>query len=235
MNLHKAVEKDFAASCVFRSATIHEGREMASFPDTRASLILRIADARNARAWDEFARLYQPVVYRLARRRGFQHADAEELVQEAMLAVARAVEGWVPDPERGRFRDWLQKIARNLMINFLTRRKHQVWGSGDSGMRRRLEAECDPDAAVSQMFEVEYRHEMFRCAAEQVRGDVQENTWQAFWLSTVDDMPALEVARRLGMSIGSVYIARSRVMARLREEVRRMQASQDAAPVEART
>ena len=73
---------------------------MASFPDTRASLILRIADARNARAWDEFAHLYQPVVYRLARQRGFQHADAEELVQEAMLSVARAVERFRRSPLR---------------------------------------------------------------------------------------------------------------------------------------
>lgn len=205
---------------------------MVSFPDTRDSLILKIADAGNARAWEEFSRLYQPVVYRLARRRGFQDADAEELVQEVMLAVARAVEGWVPDPTRGRFRVWLWRIARNLMINFLTRRKHQVWGTGDSGMQRLLEAECDPGSAVSQMFEVEYHREMLRSAAEQVRGDVQANTWQAFWLSTVEDLPALEVARRLGMSIGSVYIARSRVMARLRDEVRRMQAAQEPAPTE---
>ena len=196
---------------------------MASFPDTRASLILRIADARDARAWDEFTRLYQPVLYRLARRRGFQHADAEELVQEAMLAVARAVEGWVPDPQRGRFRDWLHRIARNLMINFLTRRKHQVWGTGDTDMQRMLEAECDADAAVTQTFEIEYRREVFRWAAERVQPAVKENTWQAFWLSTIDDLPAGEVARRLGMSIGSVYIARSRVMARLREEVRRIE------------
>ena len=94
-------------------------------------------------AWDEFVRLYQPVVYRLARRRGFQHADAEELVQEVMLAVARAAEGWVPDPDRGRFRDWLHRIARNLMVNFLTRRKHQVWGTGKSDMQQMLEAESD--------------------------------------------------------------------------------------------
>lgn len=207
---------------------------MASFPDTRASLILKIADVRNARAWDEFARVYQPVVYRLARRKGFQHADAEELVQEAMLAVARAVEGWVPDSQRGRFRDWLHRIARNLMINFLTRRKHQVWGSGDSRLQAMLEAECNPDADVSQMFEAEYRRELFCCAAEQVRGDVTDNTWQAFWLSTVDDLPALEVAGRLRMSIGSVYIARSRVMARLREKVRRMQEAQEATPAEGR-
>jgi len=208
---------------------------MVSFPDTRVSLILRIADAQNAKAWEEFARSYQPVVYRLARRRGFQHADAEELVQETLLAVARAVESWVPDPERGRFRVWLHRIARNLMINFLTRRKHRVWGTGDSEMHRQLEAECDPDSVVSQMFDLEYRREMFRCAAEQVRCDVKQNTWQAFWLSTIDDLPSLEVARRLGMSIGSVYIARNRVMARLRAEVRRMKEAQETSPSEVRT
>jgi RNA polymerase sigma-70 factor (ECF subfamily) len=192
---------------------------LSSFPDTRASLIVRLADAQNAQAWEEFARLYQPVVYRLARRRGFQHADAEELVQEVMLAVARAVERWVPDRERGRFRDWLHRIARNLMVNFLTRRKHQVWGTGKTDMQQLLEVECDAESAVSQKFEVEYRREAFRAAARQVQQDVKESTWQAFWLSTIDDLPAAEVARQLGMSIGSVYIARSRVMARLRREV----------------
>jgi len=193
---------------------------LSSFPDTRASLIVKIADAQNAQAWEEFARLYQPVVYRLARRRGFQHADAEELVQEVMLAVARAVEAWHPDVARGRFRDWLHRIARNLMINFLTRRKHQVWGTGNTDAQRMLEAECDADSAVTQMFEVEYRREAFRVAARRVQGVVKESTWQAFWLSTIDDLPAGDVARQLGMSVGSVYIARSRVMARLRRVVR---------------
>jgi RNA polymerase sigma-70 factor (ECF subfamily) len=190
---------------------------LSSFPDTRASLIVRLADAKNAQAWDEFARLYQPVVYRLALRRGFQHADAEELVQEVMLAVARAVEGWVPDPDRGRFRDWLHRIARNLMINFLTRRKHQVWGTGKSDMQQMLEAKSQTEAAITQMFEIEFRREGFRWAAHQVQKEVKQSTWQAFWMSTIDGVPVADVARQLGMSVGSVYIARSRVMARLRQ------------------
>jgi len=192
---------------------------LASFPDTRASLIVRLADARNEEAWHEFVRLYEPVVYRLARRRGFQHADAEELVQEVMLAVARAAEGWVPDPERGRFRTWLHRIARNLMVNFLTRRKHQVWGTGKSDMQKMLEVESDPQSAVTQLFEVEYRRETFRWAAGKVEREVKGTTWQAFWLSTIDDLPAAEVASRLKISVGNVYIARSRVMARLRRLV----------------
>jgi RNA polymerase sigma factor (sigma-70 family) len=196
-----------------------------SFPDTRASLIVRIADSQNAAAWEEFARLYQPVVYRIARQRGFQDADADELVQEVMLAVARAVEDWVPDPALGRFRDWLLRIARNLMINFLTRRKYQVWGTGAAATQPFLEAECQADSAISQLFDLEYRRQTFHCAAERVRGAVTERTWQAFWKSTIDDMPAAQVARQLEMSVGSVYIARSRVMARLRDEVKKLETS----------
>lgn len=194
---------------------------MSSFPDTRASLILKIADTSNAQAWEEFARIYRPVVYRLVRQRGFQDADAEEVVQEAMLAVARAVEGWVP--ERGRFRDWLYRIARNLMINFLTRRKHQAWRTTDSSMQELLIDESNPDATALQAFESEYRTERFRVAAKRVREVVRKNTWQAFWMTAIEDLPAGEVARRLGMSIGSVYIARSRVVARLRKEVQQME------------
>jgi RNA polymerase sigma-70 factor (ECF subfamily) len=197
---------------------------MTGFPDTRASLIVRIADARDAQAWDEFVRLYRPVLYRLARRQGLQHADAEELVQEALLAVARAVDRWVPDAQRGRFRAWLYRIARNLTTNFLTRPKHRVWGTGDTDMHRLLEAECDMDLQVTRTFEIEYHREVFRWAAERVQSTVKQNTWQAFWLSTIDDLPVTEVARKLGMSVGSVYIARSRVMTRLRDEVRRIEA-----------
>jgi RNA polymerase sigma factor (sigma-70 family) len=207
---------------------------LSSFPDTRASLIVKIADAQNVRAWEEFAGLYQPVVYRLARRKGFQHADAEELVQEVMLAVARAVEGWVPDPARGRFRDWLHRIARNLMLNFLTRRKHKVWGTGNTDVERLLEdgdgrngSRGAEESALSRMYELEYRRAAFHRAAQRVREAVQEGTWQAFWLSTVDDRPIVEVARTLQTSVGSVYIARSRVMARLRAEVGRLAESGD--------
>ena len=192
-------------------------------PDTRNSLILRLTDKRDVEAWDQFVSIYEPLVYRLARAKGFQDADAREIVQEVMVAVSRAVERWEPDPARGRFRDWLFRIARNLIIKFLTRRKYRPIGSGDSGIAELLERQIDPACDESAMFDLEYRREVFRWAAEQVREQVKQSTWRAFWMTSVDGHAISDVARELQLSVGAVHIARSRVCGRLREAVQKFE------------
>lgn len=86
-------------------------------PNTRQSLVLRLQDADDLEAWDEFVSIYRPLVQRLAVKRGFQHADAEELSQEVMLSVSQAIDTWLQGPQEARFRPWLFTIARNLMVN----------------------------------------------------------------------------------------------------------------------
>ncbi|WP_197440141.1 sigma-70 family RNA polymerase sigma factor [Polystyrenella longa] len=187
-----------------------------NIPETRASLILRLSDKTDVEAWDEFVTIYQPLVYRLALKKGFQDADAHELVQEVHLAVSRAVDRWEPISGGPRFRDWLFQIARNLMINFMTRRKYKPWATGSPQIEALLNEHADPHGEESRLFDLEFRREVFQWAACQVEENVQPSTWQAFWMSSVEDIPIPEVAERLQMTVGAVYIARSRVIGRIR-------------------
>lgn len=189
---------------------------MPSLPETRASLILRLPNRGDARAWDDFAAVYAPLVYRLARRHGMQPADSDDLVQDVLAAVARSVEAWLERPERGSFRAWLLRIAKNQAINALTRPKRRHTAVGGSDAAHRLTQQIDTNGDTASEFDLEYRRELFRWAAQCVREEVTEKTWQAFWRTTVDCQPIAKIASDLGMSVGSIYIARSRVMTRLR-------------------
>jgi len=195
---------------------------MEEIPKTRASLLVRIRNPQDDQAWAEFVALYEPVVYRIARQRGFQDADARELTQDVLVAVASAIERWEPDPARGRFRTWLFRIARNLSINLLASRRRHAQGTGGTDFQALLEEQEAPRGEDSDLFDREYRRELFGRAVAQVRGQFREATWQAFWLTSVQGRDIGEVAEELGMSAGAVYIARSRVMARLREKVEQL-------------
>ena len=190
-------------------------------PQTRASLILRLPSANDADAWHEFVSIYEPFVYRFARRAGLQDADARELVQNVLLAVARAVGRWQPDRERAKFRTWLFRIARNQLIDFLGKRQRQEIAKGGSSIFTALDQQPAGTEALTAEIKLIQRRELFRWAAAQVKNTVKESTWNAFWLTAVDQQPAEDVARSLGMTVGAIYIARSRVLARLRDEIQR--------------
>lgn len=191
-------------------------------PATRHTLIVKLRDTADAQAWREFLTIYEPLVYRLARHKGLQDADARDLCQEVFRAVARAIDRWEPDPARGTFRGWLFTIARNLMINFLSRRDRHVRGSGDSNILELLDEVPADDPNASATFDLEYRQRLFRWAADQVKAEFAPKTWQAFWRTAVEARSVAEVATECGMSVGAVYVARSRVLARLRQRIEQL-------------
>ena len=195
---------------------------MNAAPSTRYSLLVRVQDAHDHAAWLEFVAIYEPLVYGLARRRGLQDADARDLCQDVFRAVAKAVHGWKPDPDRGSFRGWLFRIAQNLLINFLKRERRQPCASGDSDVQRLLDAQPASGDEYSKLIEFEYRRRQFQVAAGQIEAEFTPATWQAFWQTTVESQPIVRVAETLGISQGAVYIARSRVLARLRERVQQI-------------
>ncbi len=191
-------------------------------PTTRQSLVLRLRNLDDQAAWAEFVGIYEPLVYQLARRKGLQDADARDLCQEVFRAVAGAIERWDPDPEKGRFRGWLFRIARNLMVNYFAEERRHARGTGSTSVYELLNAEPAQDAQAEAEFAAEFQRQAFRWAAGQVHNEFADATWQAFWKTGVENRPIEEVARELGVSVGAVYIARSRVLARLRERVQQL-------------
>jgi RNA polymerase sigma factor (sigma-70 family) len=200
---------------------------MAEAPLTRATLLARLKNADDVESWGEFARLYGPVVYGFARKRGLQDADAADVVQDVLRSVARNAHRMEYDPKKGTFRGWLYTVARNKIFNFLTANKKRAKGVGDESSQERLETIADPDEPGEKLWELEYQRRLSAKALEKVKDEFQPSTWQAFYGTAVEGKGAEEVGKTLKLTPGAVYVAKSRVLARLRDEVQKMMAEAD--------
>ena len=195
---------------------------MKDFPKTSASLIARIRDPGNAAAWEKFEKLYRPVVFRIARAKGLQYADAADLVQRVFMSVAGAIDSYEGLEDGPGFRNWLSRITRNAILKALTRRPKDR-GFGGTQLLDVLSEAVAPDQRTAELLEDELRHEIFNEAAEKVRKSVQPLTWLAFEMSVLQQQPVERVAATLEISAGNVYAARSRVMKRLKDAVRSLE------------
>jgi RNA polymerase sigma factor (sigma-70 family) len=195
---------------------------MAIIPPTRASLLVRLRDQRDEAAWREFVDLYVPVIYGYARRQGLQDADAVDLSQEVISAVAGAVGRLEYDPQRGAFRQWLFTLVRRKLSNWRRAQRNRPRGNGGTQAQEFLE-QCAVADGLEAEWEAEWRQSVFVWACAQVRAAVTDSTWQAFWRTAVDGQPGKQVAADLRLSIAAVYLARSRVVARLKTLIQSVQ------------
>jgi RNA polymerase sigma-70 factor (ECF subfamily) len=196
---------------------------MGESPTTRPSLLVRIRNRDDAEAWCQFVDLYAPLVHGFARRQGLQDADAADLAQEVFRAVAGAAGRLDYDRQRGSFRGWLFTIVRNRLRDFLDRRRRQTPGSGDSALQAALEQQPAREDELAELWDREFERRLLARAAEEARATVEETTWQAFWRTAVEGQGAAQAAQDLGMTVAAVYLAKSRVMAKLKEHVRQWQ------------
>ena len=195
---------------------------MGETPSTRPSLLVRLRDAQDDEAWRQFVEVYAPLIYGFARQQGLQDADAADLTQDALRVVSEAIKQLEYDPRRGSFRSWLFTVVRNQLFRLRARQARPGRGSGDSAAQEQLKEvpSADNDSAL---WDEEYRRRQFVWAAERVRPQVQESTWLAFWRTAVEGESGQAVAAALGMTVAAVYLAKSRVMARLKEQIRLLQ------------
>jgi RNA polymerase sigma-70 factor (ECF subfamily) len=185
-------------------------------PETRPSLIVRLQGERNELAWTEFVSAYEPFLRRLIQRQGVPERHVPDAMQQVLVAVARSVDGWQDDGDPASFQRWLNRVARHVVLKFMARERRPIGGQGGTDW---LESLAHVPDAGGEEREAEYEYELVVWAAEQVRGEFLESSWKAFWATLIEGRSVAEVAAELGVSPGSVYMSRSRLMARIRSKV----------------
>lgn len=191
---------------------------MSESPTTRLSLLMRVRDAHDRLAWEQFVGLYAPLVYGFARKKGLQDADAADIAQDVLTSVAQQMRQWEYDPDRGTFRGWLFTIARNRLKNWQSSTARRIAAAGGDDHHEFLQTQSATNFDEDE-WDSDYARRVFRWAADQIREQVADQTWRAFELTAVRGQTGPDVASTLGMSVGAVYLARSRVMAKLRDKV----------------
>jgi len=172
------------------------------------SLLMRLSDPGDRGAWECFVELYTPLMYYWARRAGLQEADTADLVQDVFALLVRKLPHFVP-AEGKSFRGWLRTVVLNRWREGL---RKQI-PSTISGAT--LDQQCGIDP-VADFWDREYAQHLTSRALEIMQAEFEPATWKAFWEVVVSERPAAEVSVELGMSVNAVYLARSRVLRRLR-------------------
>ncbi|MEM7386768.1 MAG: sigma-70 family RNA polymerase sigma factor, partial [Verrucomicrobiota bacterium] len=178
--------------------------------DTRQTLLLRIRDPEDREAWELFVELYTPLVYQFCTKRGLQGADASDVAQEVMRTVSRAIGNFDYDARRGTFRSWFFTVARSRLNDYFRKRQREPAKTNETVVLNSLPE--NPASGEIEQWELDYRRRMFQWAASRVKRKVAVNTWQAFWLTMVEEKEASDVAGQLGMTRGGVYVAKCRVI-----------------------
>jgi RNA polymerase sigma-70 factor (ECF subfamily) len=183
-------------------------------------LLLRIRDPRDAEAWKTFVDVYGRLVYRHCRSRGLRHEDAENVTQEVFALVSRAIRAFDYRPELGRFRDWLGTVTRNEINRFLKKESRAARGGGGAAEEQALDgiAARGEDTAWTE----EFNAHLLATALARSRPHFEEQTWRAFELVWLDQRSAAEVAQELNVAIDRVYVAKSRVLERLQQDVQEL-------------
>jgi RNA polymerase sigma-70 factor (ECF subfamily) len=179
---------------------------------TPVSLLERLQQGHDQDSWDRFVRLYLPLVCYWGRQVGLQDADVADLAQEVFLLLLDKLPEFRYDRTRS-FRHWLRRVTLNKRRELCRRRGLPV----DEEAVAAEVVEADPH---QQRWEEEHRCYLATQALRLMQTDFDQATWRACWATVVEGRPAGAVAKELGMTVGAVYSARSRVLRRLREELR---------------
>ncbi len=185
--------------------------------ETRQSLLQR-AQRGESDAWKDLVDLYRPLILAWLNRQGVPAADLEDLSQEVLLSVVKQLPGFQHCGHRGAFRSWLRTIVCRRTADYWRALEVDTLARGGSGATAALEQIADPDSSLNRQWDEEHDRYVFRCLLKLVAEEFEPLTMQAFRLLALDGVSGAEAAQELGLSVPAVYVAKSRVQARIREE-----------------
>jgi RNA polymerase sigma-70 factor (ECF subfamily) len=189
---------------------------------TSPSLLLRIRNAADAGAWQEFLEIYAPIVRDYCLQRRLQASDVDDIVQEVMTTVSTAIRKFDYDPTKGNFRSWLGTLAANRIRNHLAKQNNHKIQSFDNedflgaGLGHTGQLCTDPDSTWVEVFS----ERIFQAACQRIRPEVSDLHWSCFEATWVRNENAADVARSLNIPVHQIYVNKSRVLKRLEAEVK---------------
>jgi len=197
---------------------------------TRRSLVERLADWGDQRRWQEFFDTYWRLIHSAARKSGLTDAEAQEVVQETVITVAKNIDKLKYDPAIGSFKGWLLQITRwRIADQFRKREPGDAKGPRSTDDRLTATIERIPDSRIVDLdavWEASWKENLFEAAVARVKKNVEPKQFQIFDCYVRKEWPAQKVAERLGVNVGQVYLARHRVGALLKKEVKALERSE---------
>lgn len=194
---------------------------------TRRSLVERLADWRDQKNWHEFFETYWKLIYSVAIKAGLTDAEAQDVVQETVITVAKRVDGLKYDPAHGSFKGWLLHITRWRIADQFRRREPTEGPKTKRGDTRRtatIERAPDPRGTdLESTWDEEWRANLLAAAIARVKRKVEAKHYQIFDCCVMKEWPAKKVARELGVSIAQVYLVKHRVSALMKKELKSLE------------
>jgi RNA polymerase sigma-70 factor (ECF subfamily) len=185
--------------------------------ETRQSLLLR-AQTGEADAWKDLTTLYRPLILAWLNRQSVPASDLEDLSQEVLLTVVKHLPDFQHSGHRGAFRAWLRTIVCSRTTDYWRALDARTQARGGSGAIAALQAMADPDSELNRQWDEEHDRYVLHCLLDLVEEEFEPVTLQAFRRLALDGVSGAEAARELGLSVAAVYVAKSRVLARIRQE-----------------
>lgn len=192
-------------------------------PPTRKSLLIRLKNWGDEESWHEFYKIYEKLIYETALKAGLRSVEAQEVVQETLLSVAKKIAGFDYNPEMGSFKGWLLQITRRRIVDQLRKRKPDALPAVNGVATLNVEQVSDPSSRLETLWNEEWHQALLDMARSVVKRKVGARQYRMFDLYVLQQLPLKKVTKALGVNAAQVYMAKYRITKLLKTELHNLE------------